>query len=149
MTALQQIVKEAKRMRKLHPNKYAKWTDYVKAASKAIKKRVKKVSGPKAKAKPKTKAKPKPATHTDKGSHNVKIKVVSGLSKSSQFHINMVSQLLKQIEKYQMVVNDVKEQLKTPFGKANKLYLLNKQKEAKKNIVLLKKSLSIHKQSIK
>jgi len=33
MTALQKIVKDAKALRAKHPNKFAKWTDYVKAAS--------------------------------------------------------------------------------------------------------------------
>lgn len=36
MTKLQQIVNKAKQMRKAHPKKYAKWTDYVKAASKSL-----------------------------------------------------------------------------------------------------------------
>ncbi len=31
------IIAEAKRMRKAHPKKFAKWTDYVKAASKNVK----------------------------------------------------------------------------------------------------------------
>jgi hypothetical protein len=75
MTTLQKIVTEAKKMRKQFPNKYGKWTDYVKAASKKIKpatKAVKKVAGV---AKKKTAV----TKHTDKGSHNVRIKVVSGL----------------------------------------------------------------------
>lgn len=33
MTALQWIVKEAKSIKKAYPNRYAKWTDYVKQAS--------------------------------------------------------------------------------------------------------------------
>ena len=37
MTTLQKIVKAAKAMKKAHPKKYAKWTDYVKAASRQIK----------------------------------------------------------------------------------------------------------------
>lgn len=36
MTTLQKIVKKAKEIRKQHPKKYAKWTDYIKAASKQI-----------------------------------------------------------------------------------------------------------------
>ena len=36
MTKLQQIVKKAKEIKKQHPKKYAKWTDYIKAASKQI-----------------------------------------------------------------------------------------------------------------
>jgi hypothetical protein len=36
MTKLQQIVKKAQQIRKQYPNKYSKWTDYIKAASKQI-----------------------------------------------------------------------------------------------------------------
>jgi len=36
MTKLQQIVKEAQKIRKQYPNKYSKWTDYIKAASKQV-----------------------------------------------------------------------------------------------------------------
>lgn len=158
MTTLEKIVKAAKALKKKYPNKYSKWTDYVKAASKTVKP-VKKVGAVKKKATSKKKVAPKKAapkkkaaprsSHKDTKSHNVNIRVVSGLSKSSQFHIDMMSRILKQIERHQMTINDVKEQLKTPFGKANRSYLLNKQKEAKKGIVSLKKSLSIHKQAIK
>ena len=37
MTHLQKIIAEAKKMRKAHPKKFAKWTDYVSAASKKVK----------------------------------------------------------------------------------------------------------------
>lgn len=36
MTKLQQIVKKAQQLRKQYPNKYSKWTDYIKAASKQV-----------------------------------------------------------------------------------------------------------------
>lgn len=36
MTKLQQIVKKAQQIRKQYPNKYSRWTDYIKAASKQI-----------------------------------------------------------------------------------------------------------------
>ena len=36
MTKLQQIVKEAQKIRKQYPKKYSKWTDYIKAASKQV-----------------------------------------------------------------------------------------------------------------
>ena len=36
MTKLQQIVKKAQQIRKQYPNKYSKWTDYIKAASKQV-----------------------------------------------------------------------------------------------------------------
>lgn len=105
MTKLQQIVKKAQQLRKQYPNKYSKWTDYIKAASKQVagfegvtrsgnKTTVKYSRAEKAPAKKKAaakKAKPvkavqktlfgvkkKAATHKDTKSHNVNIKVVSG-----------------------------------------------------------------------
>jgi hypothetical protein len=81
MTTLQKIVTAAKALKKKYPNKYSKWTDYVKAASKTVKPTTKKVgAAPKKKkaAAPKKKAAPR-STHKDTKSHNVNIKVVSGL----------------------------------------------------------------------
>jgi hypothetical protein len=37
MTTLQKIVAKAKAIKKAHPRKYTKWTDYIKAASKEVK----------------------------------------------------------------------------------------------------------------
>ena len=98
MTTLQLIIKKAKALRKAAPNKYSKWTDYVKAASATIKPNKKAtVSGVKKKAAPKKaaakkavkKAAPKKATsiHKDSKSHNVRINVVSGLDKKTKFYI--------------------------------------------------------------
>jgi hypothetical protein len=104
MTKLQQIVKEAQKIRKQYPNKYSKWTDYIKAASKQVagfegvtrsgnktlvkysraeKAPAKKKAAPAAYQKSlfgvkKAPAKKKAATHKDTKSHNVNIKVVSG-----------------------------------------------------------------------
>ena len=105
MTKLQQIVKKAQQLRKQYPNKYSKWTDYIKAASKQIagfegvtrsgnKTIVKYSRAEKPAAKKKAAAKKrapvkavqktlfgvkkKAATHKDTKSHNVNIKVVSG-----------------------------------------------------------------------
>jgi len=47
MTALQNIIKEAKILRAKYPKKYSKWTDYVKAASKNYGAENKKISGTK------------------------------------------------------------------------------------------------------
>lgn len=96
MTKLEQIVKRAKQIRLAQPKKFAKWTDYVKYASKDLADKVvgKKKTVGAALAKPKKKAiapgrKPiaavkKPtAMHKDSNSHNVKIKVISGFSELS------------------------------------------------------------------
>lgn len=80
MTTLQKIVKAAKALKKQYPNRYPKWTDYVKAASKTVP-TAKKVGAVSKKAAPKKKpsATAKKSVHKDTKSHNVNIKVVSGL----------------------------------------------------------------------
>lgn len=144
MTALQQIVKEAKRMRKLHPNKYAKWTDYVKAASKAIKKPGKKVAGTKAKPKP------KPATHTDKGSHNVKIKVVSGAKTDvNKFYISQLALLNNEMLNTKNYIEDLKKRLPTYKTKEGKTFFRTAIKEQKNKLVLLRHQIMMIKRNIK
>ena len=102
MTALQWIVKEAKSLKKSYPKRFTKWTDYVKQASaiyaskhkgkspigkkkvvkkKAVKKVAKKKVGViKKKAVKKTISKKPISTHKDTKSHNVNIKVISGIA---------------------------------------------------------------------
>jgi hypothetical protein len=97
MTALQLIIKKAQALRKASPKKFAKWTDYVKAASATIKPKKKATVGAvKKKAVKKAaikkvvkKAAPKKATsiHKDTKSHNVRISVVSGVDKKTKFYI--------------------------------------------------------------
>lgn len=173
MTALQRIVKEAKRMRKVHPNKYAKWTDYVKAASKAIKKPGKKVADVNVTYRSAkkdadyiverrqngtfkgmmrvagTKAKPKPATHTDKGSHNVKIKVVSGTPNMNQFWSERLKICIKQIEYYEKAIEEdrinAKKSLTAIARNAYKKIVASKMR----NLKILKKELALIKSAIK
>ena len=76
MTKLQEIVKKAKALKKAYPKKYSKWTDYVKAASKLVPKS-KTVGAVKKTATKKTGTR---STHKDTRSHNVNVKVVSGVS---------------------------------------------------------------------
>ena len=79
MTALQSIIKEAKSLKKQYPNRYAKWTDYVKQASAiyASKHKGKSSVGKKRKIG----AKKPVSKHKDTKSHNVNIRVVSGVKK--------------------------------------------------------------------
>lgn len=90
MTTLQLIIKKAKALKAAAPKKYAKWTDYVKAASATITpKKKESISGVKKKtatkkvvkkAAPKKAAKKSTSYHKDTKSHNVRINVVSGLA---------------------------------------------------------------------
>lgn len=77
MSTLTKIVSLAKKLKKEAPNKFAKWTDYIKEASKKIKPVIKK-------AKKVVKTVSKKAkkhfgeTHKDTNSHNVKLSIYSG-----------------------------------------------------------------------
>lgn len=80
-TTLQKIVSKAKALKKSAPNKFAKWTDYVKEASKDIKTKSKPVINKAKKTAKKLvkKAKNKIAeSHKDTNSHNVKLSIYSG-----------------------------------------------------------------------
>ena len=100
-TTLKKIVAKAKALKKSAPNKFAKWTDYVKEASKQIKtkskpiiKKAKKISGtkyPKPKLFKPTKKQTKKAaqrlvkeSHKDTNSHNVKLSIYSGTGLTSK-----------------------------------------------------------------
>ncbi len=146
MTTLQKIVTEAKKIRKAHPNKYAKWTDYVKEASKKYKAApVKKKVGnyklnktefdeTRIPIKPRKKTEKKKkvyavtrahggqfkkitrvgATHSDKGSHNTTIRVVSGMYKLSgvephkgKYFIDWTYNGVKQKKYYDKMPKDV------------------------------------------
>lgn len=79
MTALQSIIKEAKSLKKQYPKRFVKWTDYVKQAS-AIYASKHKGKSPVGKKKKVGAAKPI-SKHKDTKSHNVNIRVVSGIKK--------------------------------------------------------------------
>jgi hypothetical protein len=105
MTTLQKIIKDAKSLRAKNPKKYSKWTDYVKEASKkyASKTKTDKKKATKRKVgvlKPNDK-------HKDSKSHNVNIRVVSGVKKKKAAKkavkrsntLTKVKQVLKQDKK--------------------------------------------------
>ena len=143
MTKLEKIVKAAKALRKKYPNKYSKWTDYIKAASKQVagfegvsrkgdkttvhysKKSpaTKKKAAPKKatqstlfgvkKAAPKKKA-PARSSHKDTKSHNVNIRVMSGMYKLSgvephkgKYFIEWTYDAIKQKRYYDKMPKDV------------------------------------------
>lgn len=156
MTAIQIIVKEAKKLKKKFPKKYKTWTEYVKQASviynkknKAKRPTVKKkkaISGVKKKTVKKKVAKKATSKsyHKDTKSHNVRINVVSGVVGS----LNNLNRLIKDksntLQKIESLKLNIKKtgdkQTKESFKfwlKRYKKYLLglNKQiSEAKKHI---------------
>ena len=83
MTALQSIIKEAKSLKKQYPKRYSKWTDYVKQASAiyASKHKGKSPVGKKKSTKKKVGTAKPLSKHKDTKSHNVNIRVVSGIKK--------------------------------------------------------------------
>lgn len=147
MTTLQLIIKKAKALKAAAPKKYAKWTDYVKAASATIKPKKKAtVSGIKKKAAPKKaaakkvirkKAAPKKATsiHKDSKSHNVKISVMSGTER------NDAERVLFEIEYWQKVLDKLRNEYKTPAGKMYKSSITADIRLAKKWLEVNKKRL--------
>lgn len=108
MTALKWITTEAKKLKKKYPKRFATWREYVAQASaiysakhkgKSLVGKKKTVSGVKKKAVKKTATK-KPVKkstrsyHKDSKSHNVNIKVVSGVEKD----INRTIEQLKKLQ---------------------------------------------------
>ena len=144
MTKLEQIVKRAKAMKKAHPRKYSKWTDYIKAAAKTM---PKSVSGVKRKpaAKKATAAK---STHKDTRSHNVNVKVVSGVkvTKSvSSDAIKAIKDTAIKIESYKKEVDKLLVILKEkysrkPYSISDKVKLQNEVSDLKEAIKILKET---------
>jgi len=131
MTALQQIIKEAKVIWKKHPK--LKWQEAIKKASTIYKskhkpkksgkaiagKRIVKKSVPK-KSAPK-KVATKKSTHKDTKSHNVNIRVVSGVD-ITNLSIKKIKENNQSIEKCESALIRNKEKMKlfpykTPFWK--------------------------------
>ena len=81
MSTLKKIVSLAKQIKKQAPNKFDKWTDYIKEASKKVKpvvKKAKKVAKKVVNKAKKTYKKHLGETHKDTNSHNVKLSIYSG-----------------------------------------------------------------------
>jgi hypothetical protein len=147
MTTLQMIIKKAKALKAAAPKKYAKWTDYVKAASATIKPKkkatvgaVKKKAVPKKAAAKKTvkKAAPKKATsiHKDSKSHNVRISVVSGVKNNSVEALYRIKENNKSI----LNLEQINEKYKIRIKEKNNVKLYRTLiKDNKSFITMLKK----------
>lgn len=176
MTKLEKIVKAAKALRKKYPNKYSKWTDYIKAASKQVsgfegvsrkgdkttvhysKKgpATKKKAAPKKatqstlfgvkKAAPKKKG-PARSSHKDTKSHNVNIRVVSGTD--NDFYQRQLQMVLMRIKLHEnKIVNDARY-FKDAKTLSEKSFFRAQIKRSKDRIKELKKQLTLIKKSIK
>lgn len=119
---LKQITTKAKALYKTE--KFAKWTDAIKAASKQTGTTKKKIGAVKKKAAPKKKAQ-KVSTHKDTKSHNVKINVTSGIGavktagigilkdKYGKLHIKKLSEKTKRGKKaIQKELSEVAKKIK-------------------------------------
>jgi hypothetical protein len=152
MSTLTKIVSLAKKLKKEAPNKFAKWTDYIKEASKKIKPVVKKAKKVAKKVTKKVKKK-LGETHTDKNSHNVKLNIYSGaglrkdentlsyakpVSKKTKTklltdNIIELNSRIKDDEIFYMFIDDLNFQLK------NKFISLQQKNKIKKQILWAKK----------
>lgn len=132
---LKQITTKAKALYKT--GKFAKWTDAIKAASKQTGTTKKKIGAVKKKAAPKKKA-AKVSTHKDTKSHNVNIKVVSGLTEFKFYH-----DLKKEITQRENVLHNVTGKNKKELIQKNgKMWYNNFVKGAKNHIKTQKKLLT-------
>lgn len=138
MTALKWIVKEAKKIKKDHPKRFSKWTDYVAQASAIYAKKHKgkspigkkkaKVGAIKKKTVKKSVVKNKAAIkktatknyHKDTKSHNVKISVVSGTPRlhfiNKQEPLQKIKELINYNNDIEQFINKYKYILKNDKG---------------------------------
>ena len=125
MTPLKWIVNEAKKIKKQHPHRFKKWTDYVAQASAIYASKHKgkspvgkkhKVTGVKKKVAKKKAAKksvvkksPARMLHKDTKSHNVNIRVMSGINKDVNRSIDNYKRLELEIKEAQKNYNKAKD----------------------------------------
>jgi hypothetical protein len=160
MSALKLIVAEAKKIKKQFPNRFKKWTDYVKQASaiyankhkaKSSVSKKNKVSGVKKKVAKKKVAKkrivkksPSRSLHKDTKSHNVNIRVMSGV-KGSLEHLN---NLIKEKFSALGTLDGLKISLKNTKDKSEIKYLNHWIAKYKKFVLGLNKQISEAKKHI-
>ena len=152
MTTLQKIIKDAKILRAKNPKKYSKWTDYVKEASKKYASKTKTV---KKKATKRKVGVLKPNDkHKDSKSHNVNIKVVSGVKKKKAAKkavkrsntLTKVKQVLKQDKKrlkhgYSLTSGNVRIGACSKMSLQHYQDICNKINNVQENIIYLKNNI--------
>jgi F0F1-type ATP synthase membrane subunit b/b' len=159
MSTLTKIVSLAKKLKKQAPNKFAKWTDYIKEASAKIKpvvKKAKKVAKKVTKKVKKTYKKHLGETHTDTNSHNVKLSIYSGTglrknentlsyakAKTKKYISGFDSStLLLQIKNYQNIINMLRKELRTALPEHKKI--IKDDINSAKKLLLVKKRILLN-----
>jgi len=157
MTALQWIVKEAKKIKKEYPKRFAKWTEYVAQASAiyakkhkgkspvgkkkakvgAVKKKSAKKVAKKVAHKKTAKKSPARSLHKDTKSHNVNIRVMSGIGSYDN-----PERILYEIEYWQKMLDKLRNEYKSDKGKMYKSSITA-------DIRLSKKWLEVNKTKLK
>lgn len=143
-THLQKITDKAKQLRKANPK--LKWIDAVKKASKLMPKKA--VGAVKKKAAPKKAAK-KVATkkHVDTKSHNVNIRVVSGVTEKIN-QLVAYDKLLQREKKCIAALEYWKEQKRNPKNEVNKKFADQFVKDHIKILANIKKQVAMQKKLI-
>jgi hypothetical protein len=152
MTKLEKIVKEAQKLRKAHPKKYAKWTDYIKAASKSIAGYTgTKKSGSTTTVNYTRKTaikKSKPATQAKLfGARKTTIKTIGDTS--GQFFIDQLKSVSNKIKSLEAGIMVDQKQMKAHKEASMKTFFRNHIKRKRAHISNLKKQITIIKKSIK
>jgi hypothetical protein len=162
MTQLQKIVAKAKTLKKSHPN--TKWTDLIKKASKLVTPASKSVGAnkkkkavvkkavvkkyapvkPLAKKKKALKKSPARSMHKDTKSHNVNIRVMSGMEKTNRY-IKDIENRIQLIKKHEREIEIVKEWM----TRHDPYRTLSDKNMMKKEILELKQAISLYKHDIK
>lgn len=150
MTALKWITSEAKKLKKKYPKRFTTWREYVAQASAIYAKKHKGKSpvGKKRKAVKKVGAVKKKATpksvHKDTKSHNVNIRVVSGIVGSVDIYktyVKMISETENEIKKYQELAKQTKDNYQRYTYRLHikrlkdALSVLKKQKQLQKKLI--------------
>jgi hypothetical protein len=101
------------------------------------------------KAAPKKRAVKKSATHKDTKSHNVNIRVVSGVKNINSFAIHQLAVLNSEMEKTRFSIDTYKKQLKHQKTATDKAYIKSQIRFCNAKLANLKKQITIVKRSIK
>lgn len=152
MTKLEKIVKEAQKLRKAYPKKYAKWADYIKSASKSMagyvgtKKTATTTTVNYTKKAPARKT--KPATQAKLfGARKTTVKTIGDTV--GQFFIDQLKTVSNKIKSFEAGIVADQKQIKAHKEANMKTFFRTQIKRKRAHISNLKKQITIIKKSIK